>query len=279
MKFIKLLWFDLKNGFLKNRVLSVPAILFAILFCFDVSRKMMFFIHENPGLTISLGDYFTYIYGGMKEYIPSPTEPFMFPVVWTITMLAISYATLQYPFRDLQLAGQQILYRTKGRSKWWLSKCTCNVLSTLGYHMIFLTIMVLFCIIQKGDMSLHIHKEVLTSLFAIKKEALTGRFELRWLHIVLPVFISIGLNLFQMTLSLFMKPVFSFFVTLILVLSSSYLLSPYLIGNYAMAVRSNTIIQNGVDLYAGLILCVVLITLSVIVGMAKFHHFDVLNKE
>jgi len=275
MKFIKLLTFDLRNGFLKNKLLLLMAIIFPALCCFDISYQV-----RLAKDSASFADYFTYLYGGMKEYIPSPTDPFMFPVIWTVLFLVLPFATLNYPLNDIQSFGQQTLLRTKGRLIWWLSKCCWNVLSCVFYHLIVIGIIVLFCLITQTELRMNIHGDILWSIFQIKEaNRLSGQIELNIGLILAPILISISLNLFQMALSLFIKPVFSFLSILIIVLSSSYLLSPFMIGNYAMVVRSNVIINNGVNFTIGMIIGLFLSFISLMVGTVKFIYYDIINKE
>jgi hypothetical protein len=95
----------------------------------------------------------------------------------------------------------------------------------------------------------------------------------------LPPLISIGINLVQMTLSLFIKPVFSFLAVLTLLVSSAYLLAPYMIGNYAMPMRHNWVVQNGLSCQTGLIIIAGLVILPVVIGFVRFRLYDILNKE
>ncbi|MFR5557302.1 MAG: hypothetical protein ACLTKE_11125 [Coprococcus sp.] len=49
-----------------------------------------------------------YLYGGMKEYIPTTGNPFQFPTMWIAIFLFSSFAVLNYPMKDLQNMGTQI---------------------------------------------------------------------------------------------------------------------------------------------------------------------------
>mgnify|MGYP007102610333 CR=1 FL=1 len=57
------------------------------------------------GTEVALGDYWMYLYGGMKEYIPTTGNPFQFPTMWIAVFLFSSFAVLNYPMKDLQKHG------------------------------------------------------------------------------------------------------------------------------------------------------------------------------
>ena len=97
--------------------------------------------------------------------------------------------------------------------------------------------------------------------------------------LLLPLLTMAGLNLFQMALSLFIKPFYSFIVTVAILLLSTYYLSPVCIGNYAMPLRSHMILTNGVGLNTGLLVSVILIAVSVIAGGLVFRKRDILRGE
>ena len=275
MKYIKLCSFDLKNGLLKNKVLLIASIIIPAFLCSDISRKI-----NMGGDTASFADNFVYVFGGMKEYIPSPTEPFVFPAVWMVLFLALPYATLSYPLNDIQTFGQQVIFRSRQRTAWWLSKCAWNILCCVLYNLIVVGIIILFCVVTKNDINLSINKNLMQAIFDIKDQSLPEtNLHLTIVTMLSPVLIAIAVNIFQMTLSLFIKPMFSFLVTATILLSSCYLLSPFFIGNYAMVTRSDTIITNGCNFDIGIFVAVTIILLSAVAGIFRFNRYDIINKE
>ena len=276
MKYIKLFTFDCKNGILRNTFLWLAAIILPVAICIDIGYRL----HVDGESIRSFADYLMAAYGGMKAYKPLPEEPFIFPVVWIVLMLSPAYATLKYPLHDIQSFGQQVLYRSKGRLIWWLSKCSWNVLSTLLYHSIVISLLALGVFTLGSHFTQDMNEVFLRSLFDVKEEiALVTPLLLSTKLIVVPIMISVALNLLQMMLSLFVKPVCSFLVILVMIISSSYLLSPYLLGNYAMILRSDTIWINGVNFHHGLLLAVLLILFAVIIGAIRFKRYDIMGKE
>ena len=194
--------------------------------------------------------------------------------------LPAAFMTLQYPFQDMQGFGQQILIRTKGRTAWWLSKCGWNLCSILFYHgLVFLTT-ALFCWVSQASFFDGFHKPLIYAVFQVQKPDMMPA-DTVW-HgsmVLLPVLVSLGLSLLQMSLALFIKPVFSFFAIASLMISSAYFTSPYLLGNYGMVLRYHVVMTDGVNIQDGVILSVAVLLLAVAIGGVGFLHYDILNRD
>ena len=83
------------------------------------------------------------------------------------------------------------------------------------------------------------------------------------------------MSLVQMLLCLVIRPTFSYILSVIVMISSAYYLSPALLGNYAMALRSDKVVTNGVPLTLGIVYSLVLIVLSVVLGSFIFHKTNI----
>lgn len=277
--YIKLLSFDIKNGLLKNKVLISASLIIPLILCIDYIFKVKG-ITAGQEVTLSFADYYMYIFGGMKEYIPSPTTKFIMPIMWSIVCITLFYSTLNYPFNDMSGIGNQILIRTKGRVSWWISKCIWNAICCLFFFSIIFGIIMIFCLITGAEISGEINIEILNKVYYVAVENTDGQNMLMPLYMLfLPILVTSAISIMQMTISLFIKPMFSFLVTVVLLVSSAYLLSPYLIGNFLMLVRFDCIVSNGVSLGMGVFESIFVIICSIIIGVLKFRHYDIINKE
>lgn len=274
MKFIKVLWFDLKNGYFKGVSCYIFPLFIAIIGFFELHRRIAIW-----GTEVALGDYWMYLYGGMKEYIPTTGNPFQFPTMWIAVFLFSSFAVLNYPMKDLQNMGTQILVHVQGRTKWWISKCLWNVLSTVLYHGIILLVLVMLCICFQEPLSFEAHADSIATMFGLWVSEFRGGGVIPIAVILTPVILSIAINLLQMVLLLFTKPVFSFLVICIMMLSSAYFLSDIMIGNFAMPIRYEWAIENGVSYQKGLLFSFGILFIAFICGIMKFRRYDILNKE
>jgi len=280
VNFYKLLKYDLKNGFRVGGLKLMIIILMTLAFCLDFYlRKDIVYMVDPltpPGTWM---DYLFYIFAGIKEYTPSITEEFIFPIKWILIHLFILYSTLYYPHRDLSSLGLNVLVRTKGRLAWWLSKSIWNISYVLTcYISIFLTI-IIFCLVANEPISLEITPMFVNDLLDAGSPFDTFPSYLASIILLMPMFISIVLNLVQMTLGLFIKPLYSFGMMAVILLASAYFLNPFFIGNYAMPIRSEYVIENGLQATTGVMLSALIMTLAFLIGSFYFKRYDILAEE
>ncbi len=276
--FFKLIRYDLKVGFSTTyKRYLMAAALFIVIF---ISFQLLLHPFHPAAHNIpegNLGSLLLYAFGGMEEYIPSPGEPFRFPAFWMLLYLLLSYITLYYPFNDLEEFGQHLLIRSGGRKLWWLSKCIWNLSSVVCFFLLAWLIFAVGCLVTGTSLSLELSTKV-TGMLQINPEKYAQFPASLTLQIfLLPLLVMAALNLFQMTLSLFIKPFYSFIATAAVLITSAYYLSPFLIGNYAMPLRSDQLVGNGVGLAAGIFFAAILALLSVVAGGVAFQRRDILK--
>ncbi len=280
MRFIKDLVFDIRQGILRSRtLLLVPAVIAAVTF-FDFYAKARRYLEQGMiQSTVDYGDYWFYLYGGMCEYIPSPDNPFQFPAVWILVFLVLPFILLNYPFRDMYGVGQQVLVRSGQRSLWWLSKCCWNFCGTVLYHLIIQAAGLVLSLVFEVEISNQIHMDFINLVFNIRYQEVWNPSSLPVAALLLTMLVSAAVNMLQMTLSLFIRPMFGFFAVAVLLLASAYLLSPLLIGNYAMAFRYDWMLKAGVSMGAGMRIAAILLFLAVLTGLVRFRLYDILESE
>ena len=265
MRFIEDLAFDFRQGILRRgTLLLVPAVIAAVTF-FDFYAKARRYLEQGmTQSTVDYGDYWFFLYGGMCEYIPSPDNPFQFPAVWILVFLVLPFVLLNYPFRDMYGVGQQILVCSGRRSLWWLSKCCWNFCGTVLYHLIIQAAGLVLSLVFEVEISNRIHMDFINLVFNIRYQEVWNPSSLPVAALLLPMLVSAAINMLQMTMSLFIRPMFGFFAVAVLLLASAYLLSPLLIGNYAMAFRYDWMLKAGVSMEAGMRIAAILLFLAVL---------------
>ena len=280
MRFIEDLAFDFRQGILRRgTLLLVPAVIAAVTF-FDFYAKARRYLEQGmTQSTVDYGDYWFFLYGGMCEYIPSPDNPFQFPAVWILVFLVLPFVLLNYPFRDMYGVGQQILVCSGRRSLWWLSKCCWNFCGTVLYHLIIQAAGLVLSLVFEVEISNRIHMDFINLVFNIRYQEVWNPSSLPVAALLLPMLVSAAINMLQMTMSLFIRPMFGFFAVAVLLLASAYLLSPLLIGNYAMAVRYDWMLKAGVSMEAGMRIAAILLFLAVLSGLVRFRLYDILESE
>lgn len=222
---------------------------------------------------------FFYIYGGMKEYIPSRTQPFQFPTKWMFVLAYILYLTLYYPYDDLMGYGQNVLIRSGGRLKWWYSKCIWNIISVNFYFILSWCSVIFFCVVSKMSLSFDISKFMYDSVFYINENIALYPSNINMTLLFMPLLTMTALSMLQMVVSLMVKPIYGFWISMACLLISAYYTNPLMIANYAMAIRSDAVITNGITTELGIIILTLLIISSIIIGGVIFNRYDILNKE
>lgn len=276
--FSKVLRYDLKNGLLQEykRYLWIVFV-FAVMWL-DYFLRSPAFRAMIPDADTTLGDYYAFTFLGMVEYIPAKGQPFRFPAIWMLILLLVLYIVLYYPYKDLMGFGRHVLVNARTRAAWWLSKCFWVILGVLIYFALYYAVIFLLCLLAGVTLSL----TVSTSIFYayVPPQLMAGQFAEQFLVelLVMPVLLAATLGLVQLTLSLIIKPFFSYCVSVAVLLVSAYYASPFLIGNYAMLLRSQRVVNNGVAWRSGIYMQLGIILFSVLLGLVIFRNFDVVDK-
>ena len=235
MNWLKLLRYDIRNGLVRWRYLTVP-VLFAVP-CFYYWIQM-----QNAGC---VGTWMDYLVGCFKGIFPVMyIEDFEFPILWFLVMAGCLFLNLDYPLNDLTDAGQQVIVRCRNKKGWFLSKCLWNLLSTALYIILGSLTALAFAIFSGGRASGHITCEVLQKALGIFCVTAPTVGQSLLVTVCLPYLTLAALNMLQMTLSLVMKPILSFLICICLLVASLFYSSPYFIGNGAMAARSGILMDG-----------------------------------
>ena len=269
---------DLREGFRTTARWYLAAIFLALVFAASfalASRAKGFDARQVP---CGFGDLIANALAGMATFLPSPREPFKFPVSWAITLLLLAYITLGYPYRDLMGFGQKALVACRSRRSWWLSKCSWVVASVCAFWIVFYGVTFLMAVILGGGPSLAVSPQL--------ERVLQWDVPVRYSEpdfvafiLLVPIMTS-AICLFQLCISLFLRPAISYLVTFSgLFLAAFYYQLPFLPGNYLMAMRTPGVVGSGFSPLWGLILAVVLGIGSSVAGAYRFSRMDILEGE
>ena len=277
MRFFKLIKYDLSYGIFnfKNVVKYMIWIFLLIVFLLDFSGKTR--IHQC--CDNSIGDCLLYIFGGMREFVPSVDSYFIVPYLWLLCHLLILFFDLHYTSDDLSGVGQQMIYRAGGRIKWWVSKCIWNFVSVISYYIISMSTIIVFCLIKGNEISLTFSSFMRNIMYFGPKDLGYETWDIALEVTLMPFLVTLALSILQMALSLVFKPTFAFIFSSVLLISSAYYMTPFLIGNFSMAVRSDKVVSNGLNLTDGIIAAVLMIIIGIIIGILAIRRYNVLSKE
>ena len=282
--FCKFLFHDLRTGLAdhKGRFL----ISFFLFFSLSTYHFFTLRIYEltNPEFfnsPVTTADYFLALVGGCGkvEQLPGGGTTFTMPVLWLVFVLWMQFASLYYPFADLNGIGKNLLCLSGQRNIWWFSKCLWTVCSTLTNYLVAVLASWAagLCLGAMPSMEVNIY---LFQELKMNWEFLTS--ETTWN--ILPVFVFLPLilttlALLQLALSVVLKPLFSYLLLAGMLVSGTYVQSPVLLGNFAMPARNSLLTTSGLSPVLGIILCLWVVTGSVLLGRVLFEKMDLLEGE
>lgn len=282
MKFIKNILSDMHHGIVKHYMLFICPVVLATIVSADCVKKINVFLkfEKNVPAENSFGDIWFCIYGGMEKYIPTQDNPFKFPVIWTTLFVICALLVLIYPTKDMLGMGSHVIVAGGSRAKWWFSKVIWNISATVIYHgMVSITIMITCLVVGiriRPGLNMNLQNSIyeLDNLneFYMKSTIPAAIF-------ILPVLISVAMNLFQMTLTFFMNPNYSFMISCFLMIAAAYMLNPVMIYNYAMPLRYTEIYSLGIKYQYGFVAALAIGVLSVVIGYLRFLKYDIIKKE
>lgn len=187
---------------------------------------------------------------------------------WVLVNGFILYGTINYIFRDFDKLGVALLTKTRKRSVWWISKCFWIV----GY--ITICYMVIYLI---GNLFSYEEQIYLFSPYSVECFFLAGKDMLTELNIIMllvPFLIIIVLNLFQMTISVFLKPEMGFLFTFITLMFIEFF------SKFMRLERIQIYEQIGLTDGEWIIVILFLLILCacmVLVGCRRFRKYDIMN--
>lgn len=282
MRFTSFLWSDIRNGILRQWPKYLMTFLlfsvFAVLHFLDIRITEL----SNPeylSTPPTLGDYFLEILAGKPPFVLSEIpEIFNVPVLWTLMLIWLLFITLYYPYKDLMGMGKHMLVLSQSRTAWWLSKCVWAVLSVLAYAATAAAAVGLFAYLFKAEMSLRISAYLPEWLYFDVNALLSPPWHMEGL-LILFVAVAVAMCLVQLLISLVIKPVSGFVLLVVYVVAGTYFQTPWLLGNYLMAARSEYFVRGGMCFSDGLALSLGVVFFAVIVGIFVINEMDILNRE
>lgn len=276
MMLYRLIKFDIIEGSkygVKRCALFISIILFA---CVDITLQMKVLGGDQPP---TLGNYYAYIFGGVKPYEPQIYDFFKVPLLWLLVNSLILYFPSKYIWEDYEGVGINIIYRCQNRLLWWLSKNIYLIFTICLYLFLSWVLIFLFAFFSGAELSFTCSYYMLY-IMDVGSEALPPD---QWIvgpaYMIMPLFTCIAISCLQLVIGLISKPIYSYIISIIILISSAYSFHPLLIGNYAMGIRSANINPSyGFFWWNSFPYLFVIIILSIFVGLIVFNRHNILGK-
>lgn len=280
MKFCRLVKYDFINGIWGNIKYYLVLALICIIFFLDYYYKVMFgmqALDSNEEVTII--NFLFYFFCGKEVFTPTIESVFIFPTIWFLIFLLAAYFTLDYPFQNLIEQGTQVFLRSGSRGMWWLSKCYWVGFSTLLYFLVFYITILVLCIFFHISISIGFSKNINIITMGLDFKNSVNSRQIIMLIFVLPLMTALAVNYIQLCLGLFVKKIYAFLGSALILFVSAYLQTWIAIGNYAMIKRSRFYDADGVTFKQGIAVNSFIIITVIIIGYLRIGKLDILKKD
>ncbi len=275
MSFHKLILHDWRSGLLRWRYLAIPVV--AVVSCLGYLTRVSSF--GNPG---SWMDIMFYIFMGQEPIDISSLSSiiqFPVPVVWLLTTGGCLFLNLDYYLWDLSLTGQQIIIRCGSKRKWYFSKCIWNLTSSLLYILLIGITALIFILLLGGKISFILTSNLVRDMLYLSEAPQITVFHGILVTLVAPLLTVMALNMLQMTLCVFTKPIVGFLASIGVLVLSVYIPSGLLLGNGAMTIRNSMVVESGVSCLLSIGVSLTVLFLCIIIGGRYFSSVDILPHE
>lgn len=270
----KLIYHDIHYGLCRWRYLFIPFLIFLPLLSF-------YSIIETNQFTVTWMDIFCYLFKGINP-IPSHSslrEKIEIPTQWIFVFGCSMIMNLDYIIQDLTKSGQQIIVRCGYRKNWFLSKCIWCVASSLYYFALIAALVTLYSILTGSKLSCSVTQDLWSKHFGIGNIDQLTRCQMILSGVILPALTLITINLLEMVLCLFVKPIFSFLSCLSVLMLVIWIDSDLILGCGGMVVRNVATCSQGCGLFTRSIMVFVYSITFIILGCFYFQRMNILPRE
>lgn len=281
MKLFKLALFDLRRGIREEWIKLAFAFIVCIACCTLMLSQLLQYNQDNginENISISVMDFILYNLRGMKLYSPNMDGQYLLPAVWMFNQVMIALIVGYYPVRDLNGYGKNTLLRTQSRSRWLLSKLVWIVCMVIAYYIVIYSASFIFALFTGNSLSF-MPGEYITRLFydIDLQDIYVENFVI--FIITMPMLTSIVASIVQVMMSYIISPFISFLAIIVVMLSSTYISNPALIGNASMVIRSRFATPVGFTAEETVLYLAIYLIAALIIGFVYFGNKDILNKD
>lgn len=271
MRLYRAVTHDIRCGIIKPKYMVVPIL--ALLPCIR-----FYSILNVEGLKGNWIDYLLYMFKGMEPIsILNYSEPIKLPMLWLLVVGSSLILHMDYFIHDLTAEGQQILVRGKSRRQWFVAKILWLFLSCVVYFLFLIAVSVSFSLLFGVGVSNTNSLDITWLVYDLSAPVTLSGAECIMCVFLLPFLTIFAINIIQMVLCLFVKPIISCLVCMLLMVFAVYCNSPFALGNGAMLVRNEIFVENGYNMYAAMAVCAGTVMVSIIFGYIKFRKYDILG--
>lgn len=284
MKICKLYLIDIRLGVCKKVRYAALACIYAVLAVMYLNMLTNNIKYAGFTGSGSWMECMAYCFKGQKAFSRIPgnmQERFDIPVYWILTLLSNLMITLDYPTRSLGLWGHQYILRS-GRRQWWTSKYLYVVTSCIISAITFMGVTLAVCLIGNVPVRMYASYDMYYSYFSdvitVFEQPLLWQENL-FLVLVCPFLTILTIGLIQLFISVVWNPLAAYILMLVWIVASSYSQKPWLIGNYAMMIRSDKINAQGMSFTIGAVWMISACILIYFIGLILIKRKELIQRQ
>lgn len=275
--YLIILWHDIYFGICKRKIYFIIEAIFLVLCASFFVYSIKSCIITNNEVTHQVGfiDFWLDLFNGIVPYDKNISKAFSIPITWLVFNFLLAVSVGFYAENDLSKNAIQIVLRMKSKLKWWVGKCLWCFLFVFSYYFIYNIIILIVCLLNNHAM-VFTNNYICENILELSTTGV-GNFDLLYISIIVPFVISVAISMFQMALSLYIKPIYSCLVVLCYTAICVYYNNKFLLFNYSMVKRNYAFLPNGgVNPIFGLVIAFLLIITSIVCGYIKLKHKDII---
>lgn len=277
MKVFQMLKIDTRLGVYKKRYL---ALIFIYLIPFAQFLKWRAYLQESQVAYCTLADCMGCVFQGTYPFVRTEQmDDFIIPTVWFALVMYILFLPLEYPTKAMQLWGEQYTIRS-GKVSWWISKYCYTLICIICAFAILLLEMMTLCKISGVKITWRNTPEFYQLLFGqvnINFQQSLHPIENVFLFVIMPFLGLITLSVVQLFLSVWIRPVIAYIMSIISLVFTVYYDSAFLPGNNTMAIRSAWIDPEGVQCSKSIVACCSICIIIFVVGCLMIRRKELIR--
>lgn len=279
MKSIRMIRFDIRNFFLKNKKRFLFPVIFSVLSYFILCSIVSDFQRTDAAalgnwnqknIKVTFLDWWYYTFAGLGKM--SIGEKFEVPASWIVVNLFLLFMASGYLSFAMKGMGKLVMLKCNSERKWWLTKGVLNILTVLIYYML-LVVPVLVITGIRGCLFQRLTPYIMENLslpYLINDSAGS----VIWM-ILLPVMSGLALLFLMELLELYLGASLSFLLMAVFMIISAYLSVSSLNGIFIMLRRTLLFAEDGVSWIQTAGTAAVMIILSQILGCRRCGKMDI----
>jgi hypothetical protein len=260
---------DLTQGFRQN---ALKYVLVAAVFIF-LCVVAQDWSHTDQGqrLPLTWPNYALFLIQG----VPAVGRVAELPILWLLPQVLIALLVVSYPTEDLSGYATQVLYRVGGRGPWWAAKWVWLVATVTAFYAVAALVATAFAA-AAGGLTLTPNPASAAVLNTIDSTAIP----LSSLYALFAVALvtSIALSTAQMVLAVILRPIAAFLLITAYLVLSGVVTGPWLIGDYAMALRNHLVDPRGLNTATMCLIGAGVTVVVAVLGGWFFRRLDLLGR-